>query len=314
MLNKFILGAGVLLAASSAMANFTVEGDVSLGFGYAEAEVDSNRSSYSADAEIDTSTRALKGQAYFGRVTTADVPFREAGFLSKLSSVYLDVSRRKTETEYDDDYDSEYEVKTKRLGIRGVIPGPNLILGGFKGTEDFDGTDFDLLGVSIGFYIGDGGALTFEYSTREYEESYYDYFDGYVDDESSEKSVVVNYKQVSSMGERNHFAFWGQIGIDRYDSEYDGDSNDGNGYTIEGGITWYKGQKLGFGASILYMYQDSDSGEVLLSKFSPALTYDFVENVGLKVQLTSMYQLAEYDFADIETTGIELSAGLTVRF
>lgn len=296
-LKSYLVGLSLLTGATSVHADYIVDLGLEFGAGTGEYSYDSF-----PDIDVDTDYIEINGKVYFGRVATKNTPIREAGFLSKQSSVFFSYSDSEAEYSASGFPNEKSEYNSKLLAANFIIPGPELILGIYLGDAEVeDSTKDDVRGIRIGSYIGAKAAIALTYLVTESE---------YVDDVPSEiddqKHLALQYKQVNSIGSRSFLNF--EITAIRYD---EGDYDD---TTLGGDITWYPNKKFGVGTSLEVTVGSGDNYDEVSSTFSPYIIFDFNDNVGIYAELQSTSATTEYDDEDVEYTFIGLNTGVNVRF
>lgn len=301
MFKKVVAGVGLAILAGSVHADFNGEISGEIGFGRTDGEIDFGSSE--SDFEYDADELNFLADFYFQRVSTENVPIREAGFLSKYSSLRL--SREYSEIKPQE----RRTLKTMMLEVGGrvVIPDTPVILGlGFLEGEFVSGSfeeDIDGFFFSVGRYLFNNGALIFSYKALEAEE------DG---DKEKAKYFTVEYKQVNHLGRNKFLAF------DAHIQQQDISSSDDSFDVLEfgGGVIFYPLKKLGVGASLTTEVVDESGYENVTAVFSPKITYDVNNNFGFQASLESLAGSTEYplDGEEVEVTGLTFKVGATGRF
>src|SRR5690606_14738518 len=87
------------LAALTANAHADYIAELGLGLQSGTGEITSD---WNSDVDVDSSSSELFAHLYFGRVGTGSVPYREAAFLSRRSSLSLAKGREEAEYEGND--------------------------------------------------------------------------------------------------------------------------------------------------------------------------------------------------------------------
>jgi len=227
MFNKYFLASFLALTPIVANADFMVEFDA--GYSFGELTTDPDGSFKETD---DYNRYHLGAVIYKDFVDTSDSPYQEAGFLSKKSSVSLDFDRES----FDEEFFGKYVVRGQKLAGRFVLPGPNLILmasvidndRGYDTKNDTAG-----MGLGIGFYTGDRGALSFEHEKLDHE------FVSYPDD--TERTFRLSYKYVAGSGKRRvAFMVFGER--NRYEDTFSDEENDRA--SVGGNVKFYINQRL----------------------------------------------------------------------
>ncbi len=313
VVNRLLLAGLISVASVGVCADYMFEVDGSLGSG--EITEDSD---YSYDEDHDTEATNFSAQVYFGKVSSNGVPIREAGFLSKKSSVILS---RNEETLERDGFFRDFEISRTELRLSGrfVLPNPNIILGlgYFQGEIDFSGYDnYDLSGYSadIGLYVSDSSAILLSYETAEIEDDYYSDID--------ESTIKATYKHVAQLGSSSHLAW--QVEIERAE-EYDLLYREGDRSSIGGSVVWYLNPKLSFGAGLRIDFHDlsyygyyGDSVDATGAVFTPRVSYDINENIGFYAKIRSEVMIIEddgyYDDEDADISDFSTTVGITARF
>lgn len=298
-LKKLIAGIGLGVLAFNVQAGFMVEMGAALGTGSGTIEEDGYD-----DKDVDRDFRAFGANIYFDQVGTSTAPYRQAGFLSQLSSVT--VSHGTLETEYSYNGDTWHVDRTqKNLNGRFVVSSQNLIilagLGDLDIEDDEDNVNVDIRTLGLGTYVNSNGAITLQFTDYEY--------DG-INDDADE--IELNFRQVNSVGSRSHLAF--SFSLNRYDR------GDLDRSTLGGGLMWYPNQKFGVGGRLAVSFSSDDDYDSVLASFSPTITMDFTENVGIFAELTSVAESIEYDEGynsedeDAEYSFVGITTGVDVRF
>lgn len=288
------IGLGVFASVAQAEFMFELEGALASGSGTYEND------DYS-DVDTDTTTESLAATVYFGKVSSGGVPYREAAFLSHRSSLTL--TRVTQEVEYSETGYEDMTVKTSANGLFGrvVIPGPNLILllGMQKGEFDDSDVDVDTRVLGVGVYVNPRGALTLTHAVTEYD------FGGDTEDETT---TSLDFRQVNPAGSRGQLVYHFNLG--RSD---DGDRYDETDFG--GGVFWYVNQKFGFGAELQFASGSDDYSDTFTATFTPSVSFDFNENVGLYATLDSTAATNESDYdGDTDYSYLEFTAGVNIRF
>ncbi len=283
-----------------ASADYLVELDTSFGVG--ELSIDDD---FSGEESYDTELFGGAGTVFFKKVSTAAVPVREAGFLSKVSSFSVFYSQREGDLDF-----STFENELTQVQGRFVFSGANIILGAsiFDGSGKL-GTDTSRegVGVQIGKYLSDASALWLSYSDGEYA---IERNGSFSDIKTDETAVALVYRNVS-----NRIAW--QVGVGHFERFETLLFREAKGISVEGEVTWYFHQKLGVGVELssnIYSdveFSDDASGAV----FSPKISYDMTENFGIYANIRSEFVILEDDDGDeFDISDVSYSFGATVRF
>lgn len=280
----------LLLAASAtakdANADFFIEAGFSLEAG-AGTDTITQPSGGKDEFDYDISANEALVTAYFGSVSTTAAPFREAGFLSRNSSI--SVVRLSKETEYDNSFTTDNDTIT--LNGRFVIPGPNIILGAER--TKIESTDTKLNTLYAGMYLNEQSALTLTYSKGS----------GYKYEEYS-----AQYKHVKKLATSHHLSY--HFALSRSD-----DSNfDWKEIQAEGTVTWYRNQRIGLGIGIQTIFGSFGNLDFFGIRTTPRFSYDFNEHIGIYTQLESYGEFGEDDDTETEIAEFTLRAGVTGRF
>lgn len=115
------------LASTQVLADYSVEISGEFGRGTREYKDDG----YAGTSEYDLALRNIHASAYISSVQTQNVPWGEAGFLSKLPSVsFSQTSHKRASTRPGSDFNEER--LQSNIGLRWVFPGSNI------GSKDQD--------------------------------------------------------------------------------------------------------------------------------------------------------------------------------
>ncbi len=311
MINRLLLAGLISVASVGACADYMFEVDGNLSFG--EITEDSD---YGYEDEFDTEATDFSAKIFFGKVSSNDVPIREAGFLSKKSSVSL--SRNKKAVDFDDYCCGNTEVSRteRRLTGRFVLPNPNIILGlsYVQGDIDlfgYENSDISGYSADVGFYISDNSALWLSYENVDLDFDYFSYRD------LGESTIKATYKRVSQIGSSNHLSW--SVEVERTE-EFDLAYGDSDRNSIGGSVVWYLNPKLSFGAGLRLDSRDlryyGDSADATGAVFTPRASYDINENIGFYVKVRSEVMIIEDDYygEDTDISDLSTTIGITARF
>ena len=292
---KSLLSACLFVVPVVAHADFTVEVDGNLGFGTLTYDSDLG------DSDYDIETAAFAARAYLGRVNSDNYPFREAGFLSKKSSISL-----KRSTYQEEDTPKDIERNITELSARVVLPNPNFILGAGVVRGDYNPSfgnnlDRDGYSVQLGAYVSDWGAFWIEH--REAEIEFASPFD------ETETSFV--FKQINKIGRVGHLVWMVKAGK----SEELSIIGQSDKRSVGGNVKWYFNQKFGVGGGLQLDFYDAQIlGDAVGAVFMPEISYDFNENIGLFANLRSEAIIPDDSPTDLEVSNVLSVFGVTARF
>lgn len=308
MINRLLIAGLLSVSSVGVCADYMFEVDGNFSFGEITEDPD-----YGSEDEFDTDATDFSAKIFFGKVSLNDVPIREAGFLSKKSSVSL--SRNNKVVDLDDFCCGNTEISRTevRLSGRFVLPNPNIIMGlGYvQGDIDFFGyKNSDISGYSadIGFYISDNSALWLSYENVEIDFDLFSFrdFDG--------STIKATYKRVSQIGSSNHLSW--KVEIERTE-EYRFSHGVTDRNSIGGSVVWFLNSKLSFGAGMRLDSHDlSYYGDATGAVFTPRVSYDINENFGFYVKVRSEAIIVDDDYSGDDTDISEFSTtmGITARF
>lgn len=309
MVNRLLLAGLLSVASVSVCADYMFELDGSLASG--EIMGDSG-----SEYDHDTEATNFSGQIYFGKVSSNDVPIREAGFLSKKSSVILSRNEEAVELYRFLSRNSEVSRTEMKLVGRFVLPSSNIILGVgyvYGDITSFGNNVTDISGYSadIGFYVSDTSALWLSYENTGLDFGVFGLSD------FDESVVKATYKRVNQLGSSSHLSW--QVEIERAE-EYNLHYGKADRNSIGGSIVWSLNPKLSLGAGLRldsldirnYEYSEDATGAV----FTPRVSYDINENIGFYVKVRSEVIIIEdgYDDDEADVSNLSTSIGITVRF
>ncbi|MFL0810838.1 MAG: hypothetical protein K6L76_10520 [Agarilytica sp.] len=292
-----LLLSSAFLASSLSYADYQFEVDAALSFG--GGTIDSG----GFETDYDVSGANLGATVYIGSVSTGGVPLQEAGFLSKLS--YGSLSMQNEDFDIDDSGDISDEFRT--LAGRAVIA-DKVILGAEYIKNERQNTFFDrestVLGFEAGAYLSDINTLVVSYSQEDIE-----WNDG---DEADVTSFGVSFEQVNRAGGSQYIA-WNAT-LEKITYAYP-DNFDQDDLSIGGGLTFYFNNSFGVGADLNTILIDSGEYDGAQSTFSPHVTYEFNENVGVYLVTDSQAVFVEYDDGEeYEESSVVYTFGVSARF
>ena len=302
-----LLAAGICLGmlAANAQADYNVD----LGLSYITGSGTDKFSSNVIENEKydeDVSGSGMRARLYFRSVGTGSYPYREAGFLSRQSNVQ--VSRVRSKTEYSFDGDTLGYVRPTSTTFTGqlIVPDSYLILMAGIGKTKYIGdlTNKDRT-LGVGVYLDPRSAFVLTYTVTKYDKDFYG------SDQDNGKNTTLLFHSVKPAGSRSHLAFDFDLGQKSEEAGRDDTF-------IGGGLTWYPTQKLGVGAELEYTTGSDHDIDYRSYFFSPQVTFDFNENVGVHAKVSSISDTTKYDdgfnnLKEKETVTL-VSAGINVRF
>ncbi|MFL0805234.1 MAG: hypothetical protein K6L81_16090 [Agarilytica sp.] len=304
MIRKILSTAVLFSLPVIATADYMVELDLNLSQGEVTYELDG----FSGEEDTDTEGVNFSGQVYLGGVSTDGVPIREAGFLSKKSSVGALYGTSKEEFS-----SSDYEVDSMILFGQYVSSRTDFIIGGglveYEITRDYFGgeltADQHSYVITAGRYVGDKSAFMLSVAKTEMDEADY-----------SDMSLSGSFKKVHDLGSENYFSWAARFSyIDGVRSfTFD---DDGRTLSVGGELVWYIQRKLGLGMDLrLDLFSGLDRVDsAATALFSPKISYDFSEKFGLSANIRSEATVIEFDDdGDYEVSDVSYTVGATVRF
>lgn len=307
MYKRLLIAGLISVLPLGVSADFQFELDGGFGSGELSFEYEDSYF-YNDDEDFDTKTISLSGKAYLESVSSDGVPFREAGFLSKKSSV--SVTRNVYSVEF-----SSYEVDVTSDVLSGRFVGSSMILGaGFvQGGNDYSNyyDDFKIhrngFILEVGTYLTDNSAIWLDYEKVDY--------DGAWRSSKGEKIISLNFKKVSQLGENNHLAWY--LMAEHFDGR-DFIVWNTKRTSVGGGVKWYFNQKFGVGAGLqVDQYSPEDDSDANGAVFTPEVSYDFSESFGVYLKIRSEALIIEDDFYDDEdedVSDVTTVFGITARF
>ena len=259
---------------------------------------------YNPDVTDDGNLDHEYGLVYLGRVETAGVPMREAGFLSRLSVIQLSQLNATDKLKVGGySVGDTYKTTQSLLTTRFVISGTDVILGFEVGTQrQKDLYDTDIRGVQIGKYLDPDSALTLSYELNKVQPKQLSSADAL-----SEKTVTLAYHQVDMSSQEQQTAF------DLFARHFDND----NGFKkteLSGGVTFYPSLDFGLGGHLLLGTGSDGIYDYTSGAVSADVSYEVSDNLGLFARLQSSQEKRRSVQGNLQSDTTSFNVGFALRF